>query len=162
MSRRKAAGESERKIEGANDGEGIRTGPRPTIQLAIHEVGRLRQKALVLEHLANTVLSDFATVSSPSKLLLRFAGTGSFEADLGVIAELRGELFMKAAHTRKQMAELLAATIPAGPSDLFGGLQPQGPESAPDDTFQHNEDEVVVRAEEGERGTRAGRSTARA
>jgi hypothetical protein len=46
----------------------------------------------VLEHLANTVLSDFATVSSPSKLLLRFAGTGSFEADLGVVAELRGEL----------------------------------------------------------------------
>jgi hypothetical protein len=55
---------------------------------------------------------------------------------------------MNAADTRKQMAELLAATIPAGPSQLFGGLQNRDPGSTPAATFEHNDDEVVARAEE--------------
>jgi len=97
---------------GAVERNSNRSGPVPTIRLAFHEVSRLRQRALVLEHLASSVLSDFATITGPTKLLLRFAGMGSFEADARVIAEIAAELRSRAADARTGVTDVLAVAIP--------------------------------------------------
>ncbi len=82
------------------------------LEAVMGEVRRLQARALILEHAAQTLLTNFAADGDKSpRLLLQVPGGGAFAADVDDLFELQQELLALAGRERTRVRQLLCSVV---------------------------------------------------